>query len=85
MGHLQTTIIVNKATKSCLHTNTFHSIEHGRHKYNSHETLQNKTSIQSCNDVTTSSSFSITLLAQIVSNNWTLPTPSARRRQISAQ
>ena len=60
MGHLQTTIIVNKATKSCLHTNTFHSIEHGRHKYNSHETLQNKTSIQSCNDVTTSSLFSIT-------------------------
>jgi len=59
MGHLQTTIIVNKETKSCLHTSTLHSVEHGGHKYSLHETPQNKTSIQSCNDVTTSSSFSI--------------------------
>jgi len=55
MGHKH-----NKATKSCLHTNTLHSVEHGGHKYNLHETLQNITSIQSCNDVTTLSSFSIT-------------------------
>ena len=62
MGHLQTTIIVNKETKSCLHTNTLHSVEHGGHKYNLHETPHNITRIQSCNDVTTSSSFSITSL-----------------------
>jgi len=49
----------NKAKKTCLHTNTLHSLEHDWHKYNLHETPQYIISIQSYSNVIISSSFSI--------------------------